>query len=208
MFYNGLREEKLAELKDAQEQYALKRNEVEQKCINLFELRRSLDGNVIQPVESYLNSLSNKPIELITSIEELKIAYKEFAKVFELEKIYVETVKQTAAGTAMGVAGGVGVAALAPSAAMAVATTFGTASTGVSITVLNGAAATNAALAWLGGGALAAGGGGMAAGNALLAMAGPIGWGIAGTALVTGSIWKAWKNKEAAQVAQDIKPRL
>ena len=35
-------------------------------------------------------------------------------------------------------------------------------------------------MAWLGGGALAAGGGGVAAGNALLALAGPIGWGIAG----------------------------
>ena len=35
---------------------------------------------------------------------------------------------------------------------------------------LSGAAASNAAVAWLGGGALAAGGGGVAAGNALLAL--------------------------------------
>ena len=70
---------------------------------------------------------------------------------------------------------------MAPTAAMWVATTFGTASTGTAISALSGAAATNAALAWLGGGALAAGGGGMAAGHALLALAGPVGWGIAGT---------------------------
>ena len=47
-----------------------------------------------------------------------------------------------------------------------VATAFGVASTGTTISAASGAAATNAALAWLGGGALAAGGGGMAAGSA------------------------------------------
>lgn len=67
---------------------------------------------------------------------------------------------------------------------MWVATTFGTASTGTAISALSGAAASNAAIAWLGGGALATGGGGMAAGQALLALAGPIGWGIAGTTLL------------------------
>ena len=74
---------------------------------------------------------------------------------------------------------------MAPTAAMWVATTFGTASTGTAISALSGAAATNAALAWLGGGALSAGGGGIVAGNALLAMAGPIGWTIAGATLLT-----------------------
>ena len=68
--------------------------------------------------------------------------------------------------------------------AMGVATTFGVASTGAAISALSGAAATNAALAWLGGGALAAGGGGMAAGEAFLALAGPVGWAIAGVSLV------------------------
>lgn len=37
---------------------------------------------------------------------------------------------------------------------------------------------------WLGGRALAAGGGGMAAGEAFLTLAGPVGWAIAGVALV------------------------
>ena len=65
---------------------------------------------------------------------------------------------------------------------MGIATTFGVASTGTAISALSGAAATNAALAWLGGGALAVGGGGMAAGNAFLALAGPVGCAI-GTAI-------------------------
>jgi hypothetical protein len=83
---------------------------------------------------------------------------------------------------------------MGPTAAMWVATTFGTASTGAAISTLSGAAATNAALAWLGGGTLAAGGGGVVAGQALLALAGPIGWTIAGAGLL-GSIILFSKNK-------------
>lgn len=71
---------------------------------------------------------------------------------------------------------------------MGVATTFGVASTGTAISALSGAAATNAALAWLGGGALAAGGGGMAAGSAFLALAGPIGWTIAGLSIIASGL--------------------
>ncbi len=65
-----------------------------------------------------------------------------------------------ASSTAMGLAAGSGILALA--------TTFGTASTGTAIATLHGAVATNAALAWLGGGAVSAGGGGMAVGGAVL----------------------------------------
>jgi hypothetical protein len=52
--------------------------------------------------------------------------------------------------------------------AFAAVGTFATASTGTAIGALSGAAATNATLAWLGGGAVAAGGGGMAAGAMVL----------------------------------------
>ena len=84
---------------------------------------------------------------------------------------------------------------------MNMATTFGVASTGTAISALSGAAANSAALAWLGGGALAAGGGGMSAGTALLALAGPVGWtiaGVAGAAAVGSGIFANQKNKEAA----------
>ena len=59
-------------------------------------------------------------------------------------------------------------------AALWIVSTFGTASTGVAISSLSGAAAANAALAALGGGAIAAGGGGMAAGAVVLGALGPI----------------------------------
>ena len=96
------------------------------------------------------------------------------------------------------------VASLAPSAAIWVATTFGTASTGTAISTLTGAAASKAALAWIGGGAIAAGGGGTAAGSAILALAGPIGWGIAGATLLTSIAIFAKKridNREERQKA-------
>lgn len=51
---------------------------------------------------------------------------------------------------------------------MAAAAAWGTAGTGSAIASLSGAAATNASLAWLGGGSLAAGGGGVALGSAVV----------------------------------------
>ena len=67
---------------------------------------------------------------------------------------------------------------------------LGSASTGTAIAGLSGVAATNATLAWLGGGAIAAGGGGMALGTAVL------GGIIAGPALlIAGGIFDA-KAKE------------
>ncbi len=97
-----------------------------------------------------------------------------------------------------GAATGVAVASFTPTVAMWVATTFGTASTGTAISALSGAAASNAALAWLGGGALIQGGGGMAAGKALLALAGPVGWGITGMSVIAGLLL-FWRKKKKIQ---------
>ena len=67
-------------------------------------------------------------------------------------------------GATVGTAGGFAAAGATTSAVMA----LGTASTGTAISSLSGVAATNATLAALGGGSLAAGGGGMALGTAIL----------------------------------------
>lgn len=67
-------------------------------------------------------------------------------------------------GAGLGVAGGFAAAGATTSAVMA----FGAASTGTAISSLSGVAATNATLAALGGGSLAAGGGGMALGTVVL----------------------------------------
>ncbi len=68
----------------------------------------------------------------------------------------------------LGATGGSVGGALAAYGAYSSVMALGTASTGTAIGTLSGAAATNATLAWLGGGSIAAGGGGMALGTAVL----------------------------------------
>ena len=119
-------------------------------------------------------------IDLISKVE------TEFQSRIDYANLERENLKKGAKGMGIGVAVGGAVAGLAPTTALWVATTFGTASTGTAISALSGAAATNAALAWLGGGTLASGGGGMLAGQALLALAGPIGWGVTAGGILLG----------------------
>ena len=153
-------------------------------------------GKKTQVLYDYLNDIQvafdrirNVPSEQKMQYEELKkvrLNWKQ--QVEKIEKDYNGMVAKNAGAGAAGAGAGVAVAAMGPTAAMGIATTFGVASTGTAISSLSGAAATNAALAWLGGGALAAGGGGMAAGNVFLALFGPVGWTIAGVAVLASGI--------------------
>lgn len=151
--------------------------------IALLHLReRSAD--LLGLVEELVNSIANTPKSFATQLEEIRVRKVHFFEAEDYARNDLDAARQSAAGAGSGLAAGAAVASLAPTAAMWVATTFGAASTGTAISTLTGAAATNAALAWLGGGALAAGGGGTAAGGALLALAGPIGWTVAGATLL------------------------
>ena len=136
----------------------------------LYDARLSA-AKTIANVEDLVNSIANHPKTFDTNIEAIKFNKEKFAGAQEFAKQEYENAKKGAVGAAAGVGAGGAIAAMGPTAAMWVATTFGTASTGTAISALSGAAATNAALAWLGGG-VAGVGGGMAAGNALLALAG------------------------------------
>jgi len=78
------------------------------------------------------------------------------------------------------------------------------AGTGTAISALNGAAATNAALAWLGGGTLASGGGGMAAGGAVVAAVSTAGIGIA----VVGGLGLAYKVRKYANRPKTVQEAL
>ena len=84
----------------------------------------------------------------------------------ELEKVYVGAgvLLSGLSGAGLGAAGGFAAAGATTAAVMA----LGTASTGTAIASLSGIAATNATLAALGGGAIAAGDGGMALGTTIL----------------------------------------
>ena len=158
--------------------------DLESEGISLYQSRlRSID--LLDMVTELVNSIANTPKSFSEDIEEIYHEKEDFRGSESFAREELSSARKSAAGAGAGVAAGMAVASIAPSAAMWVATTFGTASTGAAISTLSGAAATTAAMAWLGGGALAAGGGGMAAGSAFLAMAGPIGWGVAGATLLT-----------------------
>lgn len=197
MLNSSLKKEAVEKLKKEISNYEKAQKNVQQAALNLHNSRMSAIG-VIENVENYVNSIANTPKEFAKEFETIRVNTTSFKTLSEIEYDENLMIKIAGGGTTVGVAAGVATAAFAPTAAMAIATTFGTASTGAAISGLSGAAATNAALAWLGGGALAAGGGGMAAGNALLALAGPIGWGIGATSLVAGGVFANKKNKDAA----------
>lgn len=201
MFYNLAKKEAINRLQNAEKRYNGLGEKANDLTLALYQLRKSA-SSAIDRIEKYVNALANSPKEFAKEIAEVKLNIREFKEAVRIEE---ENSSNNIKGAGMatgGVAVGGAVAALGPTTAMAIATTFGTASTGTAIASLSGAAATNAALAWLGGGALAAGGGGMAAGNAFLALAGPIGWGIAGVFVLGGGIFAAQKNKKAAEEAQ------
>lgn len=158
--------------------------DLESRGIELYQSRlRSID--LLDLVTDLVNSIANTPKSFVEDIEEVSHKKRSFKESESFAREELDSARKSAASAGAGVAAGMAVASIAPSAAMWVATTYGTASTGAAISTLTGAAATNAAMAWLGGGALAAGGGGMATGSAFLAMAGPIGWGVAGATLLT-----------------------
>lgn len=181
------------------------------KHVNDLYEARLISLSLIDKVEELMIHFVELPVDLQDSLNPIidnKIQFKKNLEDVKQAQVYDQTLqtKGTTGAEVMagvGTAAGVGVATLGPSAAMALATTFGTASTGAAISTLGGAAATNAALAWLGGGAIAAGGGGMAAGQALLALFGPIGWMISAATLVGSGAYIHHKNKKAATEAEE-----
>ena len=100
------------------------------------------------------------------------------------------------AGGAGGAAAGAAVGSAAAYGTFVAAASFGTASTGAAISGLSGVAATNATLALLGGGTLAAGGAGVAGGTMVLAgiVAAPAAILFAG-----GLLWMAKRNRKQQQ---------
>lgn len=166
--------------------------------------QRERSTDLIELVELLINSIANTPKEFETDFDEIRVRKADFLDAEDFARKDLDAARKSAASAGAGFAAGAAVASMAPSAAIWIATTYGVASTGTAISTLSGAAATNAALAWLGGGALAAGGGGTAAGSALLALAGPIGWTVAGaTLLVSIALFakKKFENREAREAA-------
>lgn len=151
--------------------------EKQRKAVDRFE-----DYN--RKTTAAMDSLGKQELSILTSFDQFsdliekiqgRPQFKKFSKDgIDLPEYEAEELKKVSAGAgvllggvsgaAVGTAGGFAAAGATTSAVMA----LGTASTGAAISSLSGVAATNATLAALGGGSLAAGGGGMALGSAVL----------------------------------------
>lgn len=201
------------ELEELQVRYNSIGREANDVILQLYSVKKQV-VDYIDDVEEGLKKMKNAPYDKILKIADARVSIRDFREAIEMEEKQIpKNFKSNSTGTVIagsGAALGAGVATYGSTAAMAIATTFGTASTGTAISSLTGIAASNAALAWLGGGTAAAGGGGIAAGSAFLALAGPIGAAIGGAALVGGGAFHTWKNKkianEAMKMADELKP--
>lgn len=200
MLYTKPKKEALAIHERAVNKYNTQYQTMEKLSTQLYE-RRQDSVSLIHEIEFLVNSIANRPKEFEKKISDIRAAREKFRETEAYAAEAMEAAVKSGAAVAAGVAGGAAVASMAPTAAMWVATTFGTASTGTAISSLTGAAATKAALAWLGGGTIAKGGLGIAGGKALLALAGPIGWGITGATTVASVAMLGHKNKQIADEA-------
>mgnify|MGYP007102015006 CR=1 FL=1 len=203
MFNSSLKKEALRIHDEMLEKYNASYKNMGVSCEKLYSIRgESVD--IIKLIERVINSIANTPKEF--DIQMGKVG-KELIKFKETEEYAKEAYDASVkAGVNMvgGAAAGVGVAAMAPTALMSIATTFGTATTGTAISALSGAAAQKAAVAWIGrtfAGFAVNGGAGMAVGEAFLALAGPIGWGITAASTGISLISLSNKNKEVADDA-------
>lgn len=197
----GAKKEAMARYNGAKARLESIQSDLSRKADELFALRKEANHRVVRAVQSYVNSLANSPKEFKEEVASFSKEFDRFSDHSHLLQKKQKALEVQGSLAGAGALAGLGVAALGPSAAMTIATTFGTASTGTAIASLSGAAAQSAALAWLGGGTLAAGGGGAAGGAMVLAAMGPVGIAAAGVMLGGGAVLASKKNNEIAEHA-------
>lgn len=203
MFNNSLKKEALRIHEETLTRYNKSYEEMRKSCEQLYEIRKN-SVELIQLVQRVVNSIANTPKEFDTELGKIGKELSKFSETEEYAKEAYNASLKAGVNIVGGAAAGLGVASMAPTALMSIATTFGTASTGTAISALSGAAAQKAAMAWLGrtfAGFAVKEGAGMAAGQAFLALAGPIGWGITAASTGISLILLTNKNKELANNA-------
>ena len=165
-----------------------------------LEALKSTVGVFLKYIEVLGHNYKEKEYEILGKIDIKPEQIK------ELES--VEMNASNALGT-VAASGSLAAAALTgvPSAVTWGVGAFATASTGTAISSLSGSAATNATLAWLGGGSIAAGGGGMAAGATVLAGITYASMGVLALASagLISSAYYSKKYTEATQYLESVK---
>ena len=203
MFNNNLKKEALKIHEKTLAEYNASYGIMGKSCELLYEIRgKSVE--LIKLVQEVVNSIANTPKQFDTELGKIGKELTKFKETEQYAKEAYDASLKAGVNIVGGTTAGIGIASMAPTALMSIATTFGTASTGTAISVLSGAAAQKAAMAWIGrtfAGFAVKEGAGMAAGQAFLALAGPIGWGITAASTGISLISLTNKNKDVAEKA-------
>lgn len=102
------------------------------KGIQLY-VERCRSSDLITFIESLINSIANHPKTFDSDFETIQLNRSKFINSCEFANQELQAAREAAGGAGAGLAAGASVAFMAPTAAMWVATTFGTASTGAAI---------------------------------------------------------------------------
>lgn len=203
MFNNNLKKEALKIHEKTLAEYNASYGIMGKSCELLYEIRgKSVE--LIKLVQEVVNSIANTPKQFDTELGKIGKELTKFKETEQYAKEAYDASLKAGVNIVGGTTAGIGIASMAPTALMSIATTFGTASTGTAISALSGAAAQKAAMSWIGrtfAGFAVKEGAGMAAGQAFLALAGPIGWGITAASTGISLISLTNKNKDVAEKA-------
>lgn len=200
MFNNNLKKEALKIHEKTLAEYNASYGIMGKSCELLYEIRgKSVE--LIKLVQEVVNSIANTPKQFDTELGKIGKELTKFKETEQYAKEAYDASLKAGVNIVGGTTAGIGIASMAPTALMSIATTFGTASTGTAISALSGAAAQKAAMAWIGRTFAVKEGAGMAAGQAFLALAGPIGWGITAASTGISLISLTNKNKDVAEKA-------
>lgn len=203
MFNSSLKKEALRIHEETLKRYNNSYEAMGKSCGRLYSVRRE-SVELIKLIQRVVNSIANTPKEFDTQLGKIGKELIKFSETEEYAKKAYDASLKAGVNIVGGATAGLGIASMAPTVLMSIATTFGTASTGTAISALSGAAAQKAAMAWIGrtfAGFAVKEGAGMAAGQAFLALAGPIGWGITVASTGISLISLTNKNKELADNA-------
>ena len=194
MFNKNLREDAIQNLKSEQERYELQNKRLVEDAEELFGIRVQFK-RVIDDAWEFLNSLRNKPTQLDTELEEIKIQTNKFSGL--IEGVEQEIEKQISYWWNCSYrCGRRNWCSFGPTAAMQCDHIWYCINR-YSYSFFKWTAATISALAWLV--AVRCRWWWNCCGHAVLGLAGPIGWAIGGGALATAGLIKSGKIKRCGK---------
>lgn len=182
--------------------FTVQKFEDKQKSINskvdTFQAKiTKIDTEIVTKLAAFIKQIERQDelrIEFVSINNQLYHVLKDKNINIPVSNAFWDAVSSIAAGVMLSTA--------TPTLLISLATSIGTASTGTAISTLSGVAAKNAALAWLGGGALSAGGSGIAGGLLAVNIA------ALGVGILIGGIVLNVKAEKAMTEAQEYSSKV